>query len=234
MATPETWNPSRRMRAAAAAEHERVERELHRLRAREQHLGAEIAGVRIAQEGLEAELRALERFTNEHPDRGVLGAVKRRLRAVAEDSVEHPRVDTEVVLRGAGIRKTAVRVLADSTAAGQPIHYRDLYELLRQRGFRAAGKDPLATFLTQIGRSPVVVRSTSAGMYSLDIEFPERARARLAKLRAELEATRGLAADAGVDDIARARERRAGLTREVDATERALEEALRSLGEASG
>jgi hypothetical protein len=220
------------MRTAAAAERERVERELQRLRVREQQLDAELAGVRTAQEGLETELRALERFTVEHADSGVFGAVKRRLRVVSAEPEGHATAGTEVVLRGASIRETAVRVLADTTAAGQPIHYRDLYELLVQRGFLPAGKDPLATFLTQLGRSPLVTRSTASGMYSLDFEFPERARARLVQLRAELETTHVMPADAGVDDIARARERRAALTREIEATERALEEALRSLGEA--
>jgi hypothetical protein len=222
------------MRAAAAAERERVERELHRHRVREQQLDAELAGVRTAQQRLEVELRALERFTGEQTDSGVFGAVKRRLRVVSEEPEGHSAAGKEVVLRGASIRETAVRVLADSAAAGQPIHYRDLYELLLQRGFLPAGKDPLATFLTQLGRSPLVTRSTASGMYSLDIAFPERARARLAQLRAELEETHASAAGAGVDAIAQARERRAALTREVEATERALEEALRSLGEAGG
>ena len=94
-----------------------------------------------------------------------------------------------------------------------------------------AGKDPLATFLTQIGRSPVVQRTTTSGMYVLDLEFPRRARERLTRLGAELSATQDLPAGATVEDIAAARERRAQLSAELQEAERHLEEALRALGE---
>jgi hypothetical protein len=152
---------------------------------------------------------------------------------VAGGTQPNPSGD-RVVLKGARIRETAVRVLAATPQADQAIHYRTWFELLEQQGFVPTGKDPLATFLTQIGRSPVVRRTTSAGLYTLDLNFPERARARLAQLHAELQAAHDLPADAGVDDITRARERRAAVSADIEATERALQEALRSLGEVSG
>lgn len=93
------------------------------------------------------------------------------------------------------------------------------------------GKDPLATFLTQVGRSPVVRRSTTAGMYLLDYEFVSRARQRLALLASELSATQDLPPSATVEQIGAARERRAQLMGEVHETERRLHEALRSLGD---
>jgi hypothetical protein len=96
-----------------------------------------------------------------------------------------------------------------------------------------AGKDPLATFLTQIGRSPLVQRTTTSGMYVLDLEFPRRARERLARVAAELSATQDLSGNVTVEEIAAARGRRAQLTAELHETERQLEEALRALGEAS-
>jgi hypothetical protein len=94
-----------------------------------------------------------------------------------------------------------------------------------------AGKDPVATFLTQIGRSPVVKRTSRAGVYELDYSFPRRARQRLSELQEQIAATHQLAPDSGVDAIAGAREQRARLTSRLEATERALEEALRSLGD---
>jgi hypothetical protein len=48
-----------------------------------------------------------------------------------------------------------VAALVES-AADQPIHYRDWYQLLRDRGERIGGKDPLATFLTSLSRSDQV------------------------------------------------------------------------------
>jgi hypothetical protein len=125
------------------------------------------------------------------------------------------------VLRGARIREAAVRVLAANAPAEAPVHYRDWFELLTAQGFMPAGKDPLATFLTQIGRSPLVQRTTSQGMYVLDLKFPQRARERIARL----------SPNATVEEIAAARERRAQLTAELQETERHLEEALRALGD---
>jgi len=134
------------------------------------------------------------------------------------------------VLRGARIRETAVRVLAAHLQADAPVHYRDWFELLTAQGFMPTGKDPLATFLTQIGRSPVVQRTTTQGMYVLDLAFAERARERVARLSAELSATQDLSPNVTVEEIAAARERRAQLTAELQETERQLEEALRALG----
>jgi hypothetical protein len=103
--------------------------------------------------------------------------------------------------------------------------------LFRREGFLPAGKDPVATFLTQVGRSPVVLRTSAAGTYQLDFSFPSRARERLKELGAELAAAQALPLNADVDDIGAARARRAQLTSEIQGTERALEEALRSLGD---
>jgi hypothetical protein len=134
------------------------------------------------------------------------------------------------VLRGASIREKAVRVLAAHVQPDAPVHYRDWFELLIGQGFMPAGKDPLATFLTQVGRSPVVQRSTASGVYVLDLQFPRRARERLAKMAAELAQAQELSPNATVDEIAAARERRTQLAVEMQETERQLEEALRSIG----
>lgn len=133
------------------------------------------------------------------------------------------------MLRGSQIRETAVRVLA-SSATSQAVHYRTWFELLRREGFAPAGKDPLATFLTQIGRSPVVQRSTAPGMYSLDLRAPERIRTHLDQLRAALGDVGEMPPGSTLDEIARIRESRARLDSEVASAEQALAEALRSLG----
>jgi hypothetical protein len=227
VATPETWTPSRRMRAAAASERERVNRELTRLSIREAQLRAELEAVEGHRADLEHQRDVLAEFADESAR--TPGKAARRLRAVPDDGLVPPPVGA-TTLRGARIRETAVRVLAAHSELGAPVHYRDWFNLLTAQGFLPTGKDPLATFLTQISRSPVVRRSTSAGMYVLNAEAPRRLRARLTQLSEELASTQALAPGVSVDEIAAARERRTQLTSEIHETERQLEEALRSLG----
>ncbi len=73
-------------------------------------------------------------------------------------------------LRGYELQRVAIDLLRRNpdAAAGAPVHYRNWYELLLQAGGRVAGKDPLATFLTQISRANEVesVRPRS-GLYRL-------------------------------------------------------------------
>jgi hypothetical protein len=216
------------MQTAAAAERERVERELVRLEVRERELAAELASVQTTRAELEHERHVLNHFA--HEDRGP-GRVAAPSRLRALPNVSPAASDGGTTLRGASIRETAVRVLATVNQPDAPIHYRDWFQLLTTRGFMPAGKNPLATFLTQVGRSPVVKRTTTSGTYVLDPEFAVRARGRLITLAAELAATQELSANATVEDIARTRERRALLTAEIQETERDLDEALRSLGD---
>lgn len=173
------------MQSAAAAERERVERELLRLREREDRLAHELNAIREAQSTLQDELVVLQRLSSSPPTDEIRAADERRRLRVVTDASSRIAEGREVVLRGAQIRETAVRVLA-SSATSQAVHYRTWFELLRHEGFAPAGKDPLATFLTQIGRSPVVQRSTAPGMYSLDLRAPERIRTHLEQLRAKL------------------------------------------------
>lgn len=71
-------------------------------------------------------------------------------------------------LGGKRLQELAVAVLAREVQPGQAVHYRDWYALLCAAGYRARGKDPLASFLAQINRSddvePVGSRS---GRYRL-------------------------------------------------------------------
>ena len=229
--TAETWTHSRRLQAAAIAERERIERALTRLQLREAELSGQLAAVSAVRDSLREELDALMRFVQGRdtgPVAETPGGESRRLRVVEHEDLT-PEITRHKLLKGALIRETAVRVLAAQADPGAPVHYRDWFELLTANGFMPAGKNPLATFLTQIGRSPVVQRSTSSGTYVLDLEFPIRARAQLGQLANELSSLEELPADAELEEIAQAREARSQLTTQIHDLERQLEEALRSL-----
>lgn len=66
-------------------------------------------------------------------------------------------------LGGQRLQEIAIQVLADRHPEGEPIHYKEWYALLREAGYVIGGKDPQATFLASIGRSP---RVRSAGRRS--------------------------------------------------------------------
>lgn len=77
-------------------------------------------------------------------------------------------VATHGELRGRRLQEIAVELLRAKRDAGSVIHYREWFELLAEAGLQVAGRDPLASFLTQIARSPSVesVRARS-GLYRL-------------------------------------------------------------------
>jgi hypothetical protein len=95
----------------------------------------------------------------------------RLLRHIDEMLGLAPQLSLEALhgqLRGQRLREIAVDLLRQKKGVGSVVHYREWYELLLEAGLRVAGKDPLATFLTQIARAPGVesVRPRS-GLYRL-------------------------------------------------------------------
>jgi chaperonin cofactor prefoldin len=210
--------PSARLVRAAAAERADLGRHRDRLLAARDRLRAELDDV-------EASLRELD-------ERDAL--LDRLAGPVAERPVAHPAVGPAgaTPLRGPAIRRVAVEVLRARPDRPQALHYRDWFEALRAAGYAVAGKDPLAVFLTQLSRSPVVRRGTQSGVYELDPAAPRRLRDRLEALHAEL---RGLtAAPSPTADLTAIRARRAALTTEITRVEKALEEAESVLGAAAG
>jgi hypothetical protein len=135
--------------------------------------------------------------------------------------------DRARLLRGPEIREAAVRALVER-GAGEALHYREWFALLSQAGHEIAGKDPLAVFLTQLGRSPAVRRGSGAGVYELDRHAGARLRATLEGLQREL---RELTIAPGTD-LRAIRARRERLNAEIGRVERALEEIARVLGPA--
>jgi hypothetical protein len=104
----------------------------------------------------------------------------------------------------------------------QALHYRAWFQLLEDAGYTVAGKDPLAVFLTQISRSPIVRKTTQSGVYELDRDAPQRLRRRIEQLHGELrELTTPPSSHADLREI---RARRKALTAAIGQAERALEE----------
>jgi hypothetical protein len=127
-------------------------------------------------------------------------------------------------LRGPEIREVAVKLLVDN--GREAMHYREWYELLERAGYEIAGKDPLAVFLTQIRRSPAVMRGSRAGYYELDRGAFHRLRLHIDGLQHELSAIPPTA----THDGAVIRARRSRLNTEIGRAERAIEEVARVLG----
>ncbi len=211
---PSAPPPSARLVRAIAAERDELER--HRARM------AEEAGE------LRRALARIERGLAELDERRAL--LDRMAPAAGDGDAAAPGGDAPAggasLLRGPAIREVAVRLLLDR--GGEALHYRDWYALLEASGHAIAGKDPLAVFLTQLGRSPAVRRGSGAGVYELDRYAGARLRARLEQLQRDL---RELTHTGGTDlqDIRARRER---LNAEIGRAERALEEIARVLGPA--
>jgi hypothetical protein len=152
--------------------------------------------------------------------------------ATAADEPPAPTADPSVdetrqILRGPAIREAAVQVIVAQPERIEALHYRRWFDLLQEAGYAVAGKDPVAVFLTQVTRSPVVRKATKPGVYEVDRQAPLRIRQRLERLQSEL---RELTATPSAPfDLAAIRARRHELDLEISQHERALEEALRVL-----
>lgn len=211
---PPTPTTSTRLARAAAAERADLARHRKRLVA--------------ARAGLRDELERIEAAIGEIDDRDAL------LSRIAPDtspdqadnagsSASAPAAAPGEILRGPAIRRVALRVLLDQADRPEAMHYRRWYELVTQAGYSVAGKDPLAVFLTQLSRSPLVTRGTQTGVYAVDLRAPRRLRERLSELHLQL---RALASTPDTTaDLAAIRERRAEITAQTARAERALEEA---------
>jgi hypothetical protein len=196
-----------------------LSRQLGRLDSRIATLRHDLDDAERERDQLQARLELLER----------LAGPSQHLRVVPSENAPATSSETHMrLLRGAAIREFAVHVLLSSGTPLRPLHYQRWYELLRAEGFAAGGKDPLATFLTQLSRSPVVKRASRSGEYVIDFDAPQRLRAQVSDLRRKLSAV----ADGdsrSADAVAADSKRRAELTRAVARAERNLEEALRLL-----
>ena len=221
---PSTPSPSARLLRAAAAEREELARHRDRLLGAREELRTELARIEASLRELDERARLLDRLATppaaQAPARGAAPG-----RTADDDGARRPAAGR---LRGPAIRRAAVEALLALPERPEAIHYRDWYEAVRAAGFEVAGKDPLAVFLTQISRSPVIRKSTRAGVYELDTAAAHRLRDRLDRLHEDLRAL--AATPSAATDLAAARSRRAQMHAEIGQVEKALVEAEELLG----
>lgn len=219
--------PSRRLLRAAAAEHAELARHRDRLARRRDELLADLRRLDEALDGVDRRLSVLAQLSEATGGAGDPAETAPETTSEASPS-EAPSPDkARRILRGPAIREVAVRVLIEQPEQIDALHYRRWYELVRDAGYAVAGKDPLAVFLTQVTRSPVVRKSSEPGVYEVDRQAPLRIRHRLERLQAELREV-ALSPDAPVE-LGAVRARRHELDLAISQQERALEETLRVL-----
>ena len=212
-------NPSSRLLRAAAAEQAELVRHRERLTREREQLATELFRVDDALSAVDDRLAILAHLVGPD-DSHDPGESADALDASAATG-------QRTILRGPAIREVAVQILIARPEHIEALHYRRWYELLQEAGYAVAGKDPLAVFLTQVSRSPVVHKATEPGTYEVDRQAPLRIRQRLERLQGEL---RDLAVGPqGAIELSIVRARRHELDLAISQEERALEEALRVL-----
>ena len=76
--------------------------------------------------------------------------------------------EVDEILRGQRLREVAIQVLKRRKGRRATVHYKEWYGLLVEEGLRVAGKDPVATFLTQLSRASEVEKvGQRSGLYRL-------------------------------------------------------------------
>jgi hypothetical protein len=226
-------NPSSRLLRAAVAERADLVRHRERLTGERTRLLGELRELDAALAAVDRRLDVLAELAgrpeNAVPDTAPL------VPAAGTETAAHDSDPgaSRIALRGPAIREAAVRVLIAQPGPIEALHYRQWYELLLDAGFRVAGKDPLAVFLTQLSRSPLVRKASAPGVYEVDRQAPLRIRQRLDRLQAELREVTvgapGQLATASPIELGAVRARRHELDVAISQQERALEESLRVL-----
>jgi hypothetical protein len=134
---------------------------------------------------------ALVRAAEAEVDRESESLVARR-RALALAVGEEPDAPSSTLsretrtLRGRALRRVAGNLLWEAEG-DQEIHDREWFERVLAAGFAVGGRDPGASFLTNVRNSPAVVRGSRPGYYRLDPGRRDRLRQELAEVQAELD-----------------------------------------------
>jgi hypothetical protein len=187
---PSDLLPSSGLRRAATAERERIRRARERLAEREQQLRQALAVVEAEKVALDERDRLLVELTAapEPPETvltraGDVHAPAADGDAAPTDARQRP---AGKVLRGRELREAATRVLFATYGPDRDVHYRAWLDEVLKAGIDIVGKDPVAAFLTNVSRSPIVARGDEPGAYRIDTGVAAELRSKLAEAEAEL------------------------------------------------
>jgi hypothetical protein len=214
-------SPSARLLRAVAAERNGLRRRREALVKRRRRIQSQLDELNGAIAELDERLALISRLGDEN---------SAPLHQSAEPELETSPERAGRVLRGPAIRAAAVKVLLAHPHRPEALHYRRWFELLEKAGYDVAGQDPVAVFLTQLSRSPLVRRSTQAGVYELNLQAPTRLRQQLEDLQAQLRKLTACAASSTAD-LGSIRSQRTALNLEINKVEKALQEADETLNQ---
>jgi uncharacterized protein YhaN len=170
MATPAS--PSAALVRTARSEIDRIDRAIATIEQRRAALHAQLSELDVEVEGYARRKQLLEELV--YVEQGVPTA------ATAADARPARRA-----VKGVELRRVAGRLLW-STQGDREIHYREWFERLIAEGYAVGGKDPVASFLTNIRDSAAVQRGSSQGHYRLDSASISRVAQQTSEVRAEL------------------------------------------------
>ena len=171
MASPSA--PSAALVRTARGEIDRIERASTVIEQRRSALLAQLAELDAEAEGYARRMTLLEELVQ------VEQAVPT---SVAGANVQPP---ARRAIKGRDLRRVAGRLLWSANGESQ-IHYREWFERVIADGYAIGGKDPLASFLTNIRDSPAVIRGTRQGYYRLDLASTASVTQQLGEVEAEL------------------------------------------------
>lgn len=226
--------PSTRLLRAASAERADIARQRTRLHVTREALVARLDEIDASLAALDERESLLALLAPVPESTSPSMTATNGAESVQPRALEHPAPDVpngaasngdQATLRGPAIREVAVSLLA-ARGGADALHYRAWFDLLTGTGYKVVGKDPLAVFLTQLSRSPLVRKSTQAGVYEIDRDAPHRLARQLSSLQIRLREATSAPSTADLGEI---RTRREELVNSIRHTERALEEAERVL-----
>jgi hypothetical protein len=170
-----SYAPSAAMVRTARSEIARVERAAAVIAQRRDALLAQVAALEQEAEGYERRLRLLHELVEVEGATPTAGA--------GAGASGHVRVARAV--KGRELRREAGRLLW-RWKGEEAIHYREWFERMLAAGYAIGGKDPAASFLTNVRDSPAVVGGEGQGFYRLDPESVEAITREAGEAEAEL------------------------------------------------
>src|ERR1700722_12123733 len=168
-----SYSPSAAMVRTARNEIDRVERALAACEQRRAALLAQAAALDEEAQGYVRRLQLLRELVE------IEGA-----RPTAEVGPTTPTRGARA-LKGRELRREAARLLWGWNGS-EVIHYREWFERVLAAGYALGGKDPAASFLTNVRDSPAVVGAEGQGLYRLDPSSVDRVDQDIGEVKAEL------------------------------------------------